>query len=214
MNWQDLVRKVAKILVSLPLYFYSVDWTEIRVSRLKVIGKYGNLATNLGNISEICYTFFFYLFINFVDRFTLMKCTQTYESDFVETVKELDVTLNLVLVETNHSLVCRVEALCYWQYGIESVRDLLLAKDISLPIQFFTVCTKLPEMALLYSKELTTAEQKLPPAGLDLMQEISTGLGVQCLTIWAKLTFACKSKTFRSLYSHALLIIAKSSQIL
>ena len=47
--------------------------------------------------------------------------------------------------------------------------------------EFFTVCRKLPEMALLYSKDLTRAK-KLPPVGLDLMQEIITGLGVQCLT--------------------------------
>ena len=40
---------------------------------------------------------------------------------------------------------------------------------------------KLTEMALLYSKELTTAK-KVTPVGLDLMQEIITGLGVQCLT--------------------------------
>ena len=64
---------------------------------------------------------------------------------------------------------------------------------------------------LLASKELTTAKKKLPPVGLDPMQEIITGPGVQCLTIIAKLTFACKSKTFRSLYSHSLLIIVKSS---
>ena len=44
------------------------------------------------------------------------------------------------------------------------------------------------------------------------MLQIITGLGVQCLTKWAKQ--AGKSKTFRSLYSHALLIIAKSSQFL
>ena len=41
-----------------------------------------------------------------------MRYKQMNLSDFVESVKELDVTLNLVLVETNHSLVCRVEALC------------------------------------------------------------------------------------------------------
>ena len=51
-----------------------------------------------------------------------------------------------------------------------------------LAIEFFTVCTTLAEMAILYSKELTTAK-KLPPVGLNLMQEIITGLGVQCLTI-------------------------------
>ena len=44
------------------------------------------------------------------------------------------------------------------------------------------------------------------------MPQIITGLGVQCLTKWAKQAFAFKYKTFRSLYSHALLIIAKSSQ--
>ena len=48
-------------------------------------------------------------------------------------------------------------------------------------IEFFTVCTKLTEMALLCSKDLTTAK-KLPPVGLDLMQEIITSLRVQCLT--------------------------------
>ena len=32
------------------------------------------------------------------------------------------------------------------------------------------------------SKDLTTAKKKLPPVGLDLMLQIITGLGVQCLT--------------------------------
>ena len=49
--------------------------------------------------------------------------------------------------------------------------------------EFFTVCTKLAEMAILYSKNLTTAKKKLPPVGLNLVQEIIAGLGVQCLTI-------------------------------
>ena len=35
-------------------------------------------------------------------------------------------------------------------------------------------------MAILYSNDLTTAKKKLPPVGLDLVQEIITGLGVQC----------------------------------
>ena len=46
------------------------------------------------------------------------------------------------------------------------------------------------------------------------MLQIITGLGVQCLTKWAKQAFACESKAFRSLYIHALLIIAESSQFL
>ena len=59
-----------------------------------------------------------------------------------------------------------------------------------LPVEFFTVCTKLAEMAILYSKDLTTAKKMLPPVGLNLVQEIVAGLGVQCLSIWAKL--ACQ----------------------
>ena len=69
-------------------------------------------------------------------------------------------------------------------------------------------------MAILYLKDLITAKKKLPPVGLDLMLQIITGLGVQCLTRWAKQAFAYEFKTFKSLYSHALLIIAKSSQFL
>ena len=44
-----------------------------------------------------------------------------------------------------------------------------------LTIEFLTVYTKLADMALLASKDLTTAK-KLPPVGLDLMQEIFTDL--------------------------------------
>ena len=44
------------------------------------------------------------------------------------------------------------------------------------------------------------------------MQEIITGLRVQCLTNCAKLAFACKTEAFRSLYIHALLILTKSSK--
>ena len=38
----------------------------------------------------------------------------------------------------------------------------------------------------------------------SMMQQITTGLRVQCLTISAKLTFACKSEIFRSSHSHAI----------
>ena len=55
--------------------------------------------------------------------------------------------------------------------------------DTPSAVEFFTVCTKLAEMAILYSKDLTTAKKKLPSVGLDLMLQIITGLGVQCLTI-------------------------------
>ena len=42
----------------------------------------------------------------------------------------------------------------------------------ALLIEFFTVCTKLAEMAILYSKDLITAKKKLPPGGLDLVLQI------------------------------------------
>ena len=35
-------------------------------------------------------------------------------------------------------------------------------------------------------KGFNNSKKKLPPVGLDLMLQIITGLGVQCLTIWAK----------------------------
>ena len=50
-------------------------------------------------------------------------------------------------------------------------------------IEFFTVYTKLAEMAVFASEDLTTAK-KLPPVGFNLMQEIITDLGVQCLANW------------------------------
>ena len=49
-------------------------------------------------------------------------------------------------------------------------------------IEFFTVYTKLAEMAILYSNDLITAKKELPRVGLGLMLQIITGLGVQCLT--------------------------------
>ena len=39
----------------------------------------------------------------------------------------------------------------------------------------FHSLTKLAEMAILYSKDLTTAKKNLPPVGLDLVQEIIAG---------------------------------------
>ena len=66
----------------------------------------------------------------------------------------------------------------YSSWKLREGYDLLL----EFPFEFFTVCTKLAEMAILYSKDLTTATKKLPPVGLELMLQIITGLGVQSLT--------------------------------
>ena len=59
-------------------------------------------------------------------------------------------------------------------------------KQSILTIEFFTVNTKLVEMTVLASKDLTNVK-KLPPVGLDLMQEIITGLRVKRLSNWANL---------------------------
>ena len=55
-------------------------------------------------------------------------------------------------------------------------------ENVALPSEFFHSLYKVGRMAILYSKDLTTAKKKLPPVGLDLVQEIITGLGVQYLT--------------------------------
>ena len=50
-------------------------------------------------------------------------------------------------------------------------------------VEFFTVCTKLAETAVLAStKGFNKNRKKLPPVGLAVMQEIIASLGVQCLT--------------------------------
>ena len=48
--------------------------------------------------------------------------------------------------------------------------------------EFFTVNTKLAEIAVLTLKDLTTVKKSYLQWGFDLMHEIITGLGVQCLT--------------------------------
>ena len=41
----------------------------------------------------------------------------------------------------------------------------VLVWNIGPFIEFFTVCTKLAEMAILYSKDLTTAKKKVTSSG-------------------------------------------------
>ena len=67
-----------------------------------------------------------------------------------------------------------------------------ISKATVRTIEFFTVCTKLAEMTLLTSRDLTAAK-KLFPVGLDLMQEIITSIRVQCLwLIENRLSFPLK----------------------
>ena len=87
----------------------------------------------------------------------------------------------------SHSHIYQTRA-CYLEMNRQKliVLAFLITYPIYLSLHFWRilnrVCTKLAEMAILYSKDLTTAK-KLPPVGLDLMLQIITGLGVQCLTI-------------------------------
>ena len=53
-------------------------------------------------------------------------------------------------------------------------------QTVKRTVEFFTVCTKLAEMEILYSKDLTTAKKSYP-VGLNLVQEIIAGLGVHVL---------------------------------
>ena len=54
----------------------------------------------------------------------------------------------------------------------------------------------------------------LPPVGIEPGPLITSDSKSQHYPFWTKLTFACKTETLGSLYRHALLIIAKSSQFL
>ena len=78
------------------------------------------------------------------------------------------------------------------------------------PIEFFTVNTKLTAMAVLASKDLTTAKKVTSsgarPDARDYYWFKSPMLNQ------ARLAFAWKSETFRSLYIQALLILTKSSK--
>ena len=52
----------------------------------------------------------------------------------------------------------------------------------------------------------------LPPVGIEPRPLITSDS--KSNTVWTKLTFASKTETLESLYGHALLIVAKSSQFL
>ena len=50
-------------------------------------------------------------------------------------------------------------------------------------IRVFHSLYKVGRNGIIVFKGINSNKKKLPPVGLDLMQEIITGLGVQCLTI-------------------------------
>ena len=52
----------------------------------------------------------------------------------------------------------------------------------------------------------------LPPVNIEPRPLINLWFQVQHSPFWTNLAFACKTKTLGSLYSHALLILTKSSK--
>ena len=86
-----------------------------------------------------------------------------------------------------------MSTLCCWLFRKDSIALVQRRSRV------FQINTKLAEMAVLASEDLTTANKKLPQVGFDLMQEIITGLRVYAQPTelqWHK--FAFKSETFRS----------------
>ena len=74
-------------------------------------------------------------------------------------------------------------------------------------------------MPLLASETLLCENKKNPvknvtPSGNRTGASHNLWFQVQHYPVWTKLTFACKTETLGSLYSRALLIIAKSFQFL
>ena len=58
------------------------------------------------------------------------------------------------------------------------------------------------------------SSEKCYPSGNRTRASHNLCFQVQHYPFWTKLTFTCKAETSGSLYSHALLIIAKSSQLI
>ena len=56
------------------------------------------------------------------------------------------------------------------------------AKQILRNSRVFHNLYKIGRNGIIVFKRINNSKKKLPPVGLDLMQEIITGLGVQCLT--------------------------------
>ena len=54
----------------------------------------------------------------------------------------------------------------------------------SIDIRVFHSLYKVGRNAIIGIKGFNNSKKKLPPVGLDLVQEIIAGLGVQCLTIY------------------------------
>ena len=61
--------------------------------------------------------------------------------------------------------------------------------SITSYIRVFYSLYKVGRNGIIGIEGFNDSKRKLPP-GLDLMQETITGLGVQCLTKWAKLACA------------------------
>ena len=75
-----------------------------------------------------------------------------------------------------------------------------------------TIMPILAAEALLCIK--TNPVKNVTPSGNGTLASHNLGFQVQHSPFWTKLTFACKTKTLGSLYSHDLLILTESKQVM
>ena len=82
------------------------------------------------------------------------------------------------------------------------------------PIRVFSKCTRMAKMPILASEALFCENKKfqLQNATLVSIEPLNLGFQVQHAPLYTNLAFACKTETLSSLYSHALLILTKSSK--
>ena len=118
----------------------------------------------------------------------------------------------LSIMSTNTKRLIRFRTHFHWRWEIKRWVEMIWWLKSRTTTDLQSSFSRFIQSWQKWQKMIKGAKTKLPPMSLDLMQEIITGLRVQCLTNWANQAFACKSETFRSLYSHGLLILTKSSK--
>ena len=85
------------------------------------------------------------------------------------------------------------------------------------PIRGFHKLDEIANNANIGIREFTMWKQKIPvknvtPSGNRTWAPLNPWFQVQHSPFWTKLKFACKTETLYPLYSHALLILTKSSK--
>ena len=105
-------------------------------------------------------------------------------------------------------IICfpKIHLLCNtWQPLADSiVAKLFSSTYLWAGIRVFHSLYKVGRNGNFVFKGFNNSKKKLPLVGLDLLLQIITGLGVQCLTIWAKQACAI-SGIFKLLFMHHLI---------